>query len=35
MSKSWRDTGSLLYLSDLSKPVTGISLRANAGRYMG
>ena len=29
-------TGSILYLlSDMSKPVTGISLHANAGRYMG
>jgi NAD(P)-dependent dehydrogenase (short-subunit alcohol dehydrogenase family) len=29
-------TGSVLYLlSDMSKPVTGISLHANAGRYMG
>ena len=28
--------GSVLYLlSDMSKPVTGISLHANAGRYMG
>lgn len=29
-------TGSILYLlSDMSKPVTGVSLHANAGRYMG
>jgi len=29
-------TGSILFLlSDMSKPVTGISLHANAGRYMG
>jgi NAD(P)-dependent dehydrogenase (short-subunit alcohol dehydrogenase family) len=29
-------TGSVLYLlSDMSKPVTGVSLHANAGRYMG